>query len=168
MEDIATEAVVGKGTLYRYFRDKDELYVALLERSARQITARLQESVLLVSGGRARLQMVVADIIGFFDEQPQLLDLIQRAEVMRGPNGPWQQTRDEVMKLTLHVFAEAREQGEFDIADEELAALMLLGGLRSVLRFGERPRPGDQAERIVDHFLNGHNRLVPERLNGLT
>ena len=33
MEDIAAEATVGKGTLYRYFNDKEELFVALLERT---------------------------------------------------------------------------------------------------------------------------------------
>ena len=29
MEDVAAAAEVGKGTLYRYFRDKEELYLAL-------------------------------------------------------------------------------------------------------------------------------------------
>src|SRR5262245_59330110 len=43
MEDISTEADVGKGTLYRYFRDKEELYLALLSRAARQIQDRIHE-----------------------------------------------------------------------------------------------------------------------------
>jgi hypothetical protein len=39
----------------------------------------------------------VAAILAYFDEQPHLLDLIQRAEVARGsgPEFPWYQTRDE-------------------------------------------------------------------------
>src|SRR5215472_7850945 len=43
MEDIAAEAEVGKGTIYRYFSDKEELFLALLERSSRQLLARLEE-----------------------------------------------------------------------------------------------------------------------------
>ena len=35
MEDIAALAEVGKGTLYRYFKDKEELYLALLQRATR-------------------------------------------------------------------------------------------------------------------------------------
>ena len=35
MDDIAAEAEVGKGTLYRYFSDKEELYLALLAQAYR-------------------------------------------------------------------------------------------------------------------------------------
>src|SRR5438132_288135 len=45
MDDIAAEAEVGKGTLYRYFTDKEELYLALLARSARQYLAQVDAEV---------------------------------------------------------------------------------------------------------------------------
>src|SRR5438270_9573836 len=95
MEDIAAEAAVGKGTLYRYFSDKDELYLALLERASREYLERLQEEKARAEGAREQLQAVVAAIITFFDQQPHLLDLIQRAEVLRDPKRafPWQKTR---------------------------------------------------------------------------
>ena len=44
MEDIAAAAEVGKGTLYRYFKDKEELYLALLERTAEQLSQCLSQS----------------------------------------------------------------------------------------------------------------------------
>ena len=37
MDDIAAEAEVSKGTLYRYFKDKDELYLALVARCSRNL-----------------------------------------------------------------------------------------------------------------------------------
>jgi TetR/AcrR family fatty acid metabolism transcriptional regulator len=157
MEDIAAEAEVGKGTLYRYFRDKEELYLALLERAAQQMTARIQAAITPVRGARARLVALVDTIIRFFDEHPHLLDLIQRAEVMRGHNMPWQQARDETFKVTLGLFEEGRQQGEFQVADPERGGRFLLVGLRSVLRFESPPRPPDLAERIIHRFLNGYN-----------
>src|ERR671923_69581 len=45
MEDIAALAEVGKGTLYRYFKDKEELYLALLERAAVGLRDRLHTAL---------------------------------------------------------------------------------------------------------------------------
>src|SRR4029077_8001937 len=156
MEDIAAEAAVGKGTIYRYFNDKEELYLALLARSSRQYVERLQEKVLETAGARAQLEALVEHIIAFFDDQPHLLDLIQRAEVLRGLNTPWQKARDEVFRLTRDVFRAGEEQREFAIRDPEVGSLMLLAGLRGILRFGKRPRQRDLARRIVDGFLQGY------------
>jgi AcrR family transcriptional regulator len=156
MEDIAAEAAVGKGTLYRYFNDKEELYMALLERSSQQIVERMQDVLGHAHGARARLEALVGAIIDFFDEQPHLLDLIQRAEVLRGPTFPWQQARTEFKLLLQSVFKEGKEQGEFIIPDPELAGMMLSAGLRGPVRFGKRPRPPDLVRRIVDGFLHGY------------
>jgi AcrR family transcriptional regulator len=157
MEDIAAAAAVGKGTLYRYFRDKDQLYHALLVRAAEQLTARLHEEVGRAAGPRARLEALVAAIIRFFDEQPHLFDLIQHAEVTQGPGDdfPWQEARAEAVRLVQQVFAEGRESGVFRVEDPDLAVYLLLGGVRSVIRFTPRPRAGDLPRRIVDHFLQG-------------
>src|SRR5450432_1323003 len=85
MEDIAERAEVGKGTLYRYFKDMEELYMALLARAADQMTEHLR-AVDETLPPRARLEAVVAAIIDFCDDHPHLLDLIQHAEVMQGPD----------------------------------------------------------------------------------
>jgi AcrR family transcriptional regulator len=157
MEDIAAEAGVGKGTLYRYFSDKDELYLALLARASGQFVARLKEAAGGAAGPQAQLEAVVEAILAYFDEQPHLLDLIQRAEVARGlgPEFPWYQTRDEVLRLVLGIFADARRFGAWTVRSPDLAALMLLGGIRSVIRFGQQPRPRDLARRITSDFLRG-------------
>ncbi len=157
MEDIAAEAEVGKGTLYRYFRDKEELYLALLTRACGQFLARLREEVGRPEGARIRLERVVAAILAYFDAQPHHLDLVQRAEVLQpqGPHSPWQQARDDLFHLVVGLLEEGRRAGEFAVRDPALAVLMLLGGLRSVIRFGRRPWPRDLARRIVADFLHG-------------
>ena len=95
-------------------------------------------------------------ILTFFDEQPHLFDLIQRAEVLRGPDFPWQEARAQLIRLVVRLSEEGRARGEFVIRDPELAALLLLGGLRSVIRFGKQPRPRELAQRIVEVFLRGN------------
>jgi AcrR family transcriptional regulator len=161
MDDIATAAEVGKGTLYRYFSDKEELYAALLARASEQFMAGMKEVVAGEGSPRARLEAVVAAIIAYFDALPHLMDLIMRAEVQKetGSAFPWQKAREDLLRLLIGLCEEGRECGEFDLADPELMLLMLLGGVRSVIRFGERPRRKDLARRITDHFLQGADLL---------
>jgi AcrR family transcriptional regulator len=153
MEDIASAAGVGKGTIYRYFSDKEELYLALLDRASKQIRESLEQAIRAMDGARAQLKAIVAAIIAFFDGQPHLLDLIQRAEVARGPDFPWRKVREEMWQRVTDILEEGKARGEFAVQDPELVALLLLAGLRGVLRFGKKPRPRDLAQRIVDIFL---------------
>jgi hypothetical protein len=57
--------------------------------------------------------------------------------------------------LLTEFFADAQSRGEFTIRDPELGTHMLLGGLRSIIRFGSRPRCDGLAERIAAEFLHG-------------
>ncbi|MCI0376264.1 MAG: TetR/AcrR family transcriptional regulator [Gemmataceae bacterium] len=172
MEDIAGQARVSKGTLYRYFRDKEELYLALLTRAARQMVAELKRRVESTQGARQQLVGIVAAFLGYFDARPHLADLIQRAEVHHEEGGafPWQEVRDAARKLVVEVFARGKQQGEFCVRAPGQAALMLLGGLRAVVRFGDRPRPRQLPRALVADFLGGASQSVlavsPEERNG--
>jgi AcrR family transcriptional regulator len=157
MEDIATEAGVSKGTLYRYFHDKQEMYLALLEHASHQLVAELKSQSGLAHTNRDRLIAVVATFLTFFDERRHLLDLIQRAEVGQDKGGafPWQDVRNEGMRIVLDILEDGQRNGEFRISDPNTSMLMLLGGLRAVLRFGDKPIASNLAEQIVDGFLHG-------------
>jgi AcrR family transcriptional regulator len=156
MEDIAAAAEVGKGTLYRYFKDKEELHAALLDRAAEQMSQRLRECV--GSGDpRQRLEAILAAYLDHFAANPYLLDLIQRAEVLRRPNREfrWQQTREESFRLVERVLDEGRQSGAFDVEDPHVAGLFLLGGLRAVMRFDHSPHGPELPAKLVDLFLGG-------------
>lgn len=157
MEDVAAEAEVGKGTLYRYFADKEDLYLALLTRASEQFLRRMEAEAKREGSARARLEGVVGAIIACFDDQPHLLDLIQRAEVLQRPGKefPWQHTREDLGHLIADLFEAGRASGDFEIREPELATAMLLGGIRAVIRFGKKPRQPDLARHIVADFLHG-------------
>jgi AcrR family transcriptional regulator len=158
MEDIAALAEVGKGTLYRYFKDKDELYLALLELAATEMEACVAQVDETAAGPRERLVAVVAAILDYFEAHPHLFDLIQHAEVMQrsGQGFPWQKARNRTMGCVKDIFRAGQRDGLFVIDDPDLASLMLLGGMRGVLRFSARPLPANLAERIVAGFLGGY------------
>jgi AcrR family transcriptional regulator len=157
MDDIAAEAEVSKGTLYSYFRDKDELYRALLARASTGMVQALEHAVAQSESARAKLISFVDAVLTYFDAEPHLFDLIQRVEVLTEGDMefPWQKARDVGTRLVQEVFEAGRGRGEFEIKDPDMAALLLFGGLRAVIRFGKRPRPRKLAERIVASFLDG-------------
>ena len=157
MDDIAAAAGVGKGTLYRYFNDKDELYVALLDRAAVQLSELLMDTTARPGDPPARLEAIVDTILSYFDKQPHVFDLVQHAEALHRPEQrfPWQTTRSLSIDLTTEILEEGNRTGVFRIPDVGLATLMLLGGLRAIIRFGDKPRPPDLARRLIDNFVFG-------------
>ncbi len=159
MEDIAAAAGVGKGTLYRYFSDKEALYRALLARASQQILDQLEETVTPALSARDQLAALVQTCLTFFDEQPHVADLIQRQEVFSatgsGKDFPWQEVRDRFNQRVLDIFEHGRAEKVFHVRDPLTAMHMLLGGLRSVIRYTHPPRPANLAAHIVSDFLNG-------------
>jgi AcrR family transcriptional regulator len=156
MEDVAAAAEVGKGTVYRYFKDKDELFLALLAQAAEQMAAGVRAALDERVSPVGQLEGVVRSLIDFFDEQPHLFDLISHADSMHwlADGSPWQQMREEMFDQVRGVFVRGQKTGVFATQEPDLAVLLLLGGVRAVIRFGNRPRPADLPQRIVDHFLS--------------
>jgi AcrR family transcriptional regulator len=158
MEDVASEAAVSKGTLYRYFHDKDELYLALLKRASGQITHIMTEQVASHTSARDRLVALMEAVVGFFDEQPHLFQLIVRAEPKRETgNFPWQEARDVGHRLVCEIMIEGARKGELDIREPQDAAMMLFGGIRAHIGYGRRPRPEGFVRGLVLDFLDGYD-----------
>src|SRR5947209_19195396 len=91
MEDVAALAEVGKGTLYRYFKDKEQMYLALLDRAATGLQQRLRDALAQAHGPRERQAAGVEGLLDYFDHPPHLLDMIQHAECTQraGTELPW-------------------------------------------------------------------------------
>src|SRR5262249_1876680 len=96
MDDLAAAAAVGKGTLYRYFADKEKLYVALLARASEAMVRRLQTAAESEATPRRRLEAIAAAVITFFDDEPHVIDLIQHVELHHETDVdfPWQHARE--------------------------------------------------------------------------
>lgn len=75
-QELADRLGVGKGTIYRYFPSKRDLFLATADRVMRRLAARLNE---VVASQDDQLDQVVAAIeafLEFFDENPGFVELL--------------------------------------------------------------------------------------------
>ncbi|MFA5687551.1 MAG: TetR/AcrR family transcriptional regulator [Kiritimatiellales bacterium] len=79
LEEIAAQAGVGKGTLYLYFKDKEDLFVALIGEGTREVAARIREIADSPGDYRARFLQYVKEMSQFARRRFGLIRLMQQS-----------------------------------------------------------------------------------------
>src|SRR5947208_8037163 len=83
MDDIAVQAGVSKGTLYRYFEDKEDLYLALTVHGMKRLLEESQHRIDDAAEPEEKLPSFITGIIRFYQKYPYFLELIARIETSR-------------------------------------------------------------------------------------
>src|SRR5215470_10681057 len=97
-DDIAHRVGIGKGTIYRYFRSKEELYLAAIGDGLNglhaAVTGVLQQEAPLAT----TVEAVARTMIGYFWQQRDFFVLMHRLEskLKARERADWQQRRNEV------------------------------------------------------------------------
>ena len=157
MDDIAARAKVAKGTLYLHFRDKEALYLGLIEDGMRRQFCDVFSKLADVLDPHAKLRRIIVTVVDFFDAYPYFLELIPTLDT-RTPHRdfpPLHARKEEILALIGNVLVEIEVADATPVVDSGFAALCLLGIIHEVLRSRPRPWPSDIAERIEGQFLYG-------------
>jgi AcrR family transcriptional regulator len=158
MDDIAQRCGVGKGTLYRYFPNKQELLYAVM----RDGLASLVDEIRGGGVGAPRppaetLALFVRAVLSHFAARPGLASLIDREESKRGvAQTTWFRRRAEVAQLLEDVIADGIRNGDFRRVDPRLASQMLLGMIRAMNRYrSPHHRIEAVSDTVIGVFLGG-------------
>lgn len=149
MTEIAEEAGVGKGTLYRRYQHKGELCMALLEENA----AAFQNDILSGFGPEGRATTPLGRIYIFIDRNLDFIEqhypLLQGATEHRGP-AVYRASAYDAFHLIMVVFLrEAIAAGECRAdLDVEYLADALLAPMQTDLYFHQRQVLGYSVDRI--------------------
>jgi AcrR family transcriptional regulator len=73
---LADELRVGKGTLYRYFPSKSDLFLAAVDRGMRKLCEHIEASIAEIEDPPERISQVVYAYLGFFADHPELVELL--------------------------------------------------------------------------------------------
>jgi TetR/AcrR family fatty acid metabolism transcriptional regulator len=162
LDEVAQKAQVGKGTIYRHFSDKDDLFFQVATSGFEELCRLVRDEVSRESQFEEQLLQMCVAISAFFDGRRQMFHLMQ-SEDARMPEckGSIQQRWLEHRKQLVDAVARVLERGvtagrvRSDIAPAILSNL-LLGLLRTRARdLRDLPEPARAHAVVIDVFLNG-------------
>lgn len=140
MQEIAEEAKVAKGTIYLYFRDRDELVEKTFERAISELHRRVDEALATDARFEEKLRAVISAEILFFQANREFFRLYLS---FRHPEGnPQQQRRQKRtcqpqyearVRRIADSLREAMARGEVREADPRRLAIFIIEGSSAVI-----------------------------------
>jgi TetR/AcrR family fatty acid metabolism transcriptional regulator len=161
MQEIAAEAGIAKGTIYLYFKSREEL----VERTARWAIEALRARLRPIFEAEGepfaeRLRALVETKIAFFHEHRQFFRIYlsvfaSDSEVRRRKSTHY----DEHLATLSGLLARAMKKGEIAAGDSDRLAFFVAEGIHSVIvkRLSEThsPAPAQEAEWVVRLLVSG-------------
>lgn len=156
LQDVASDARVGKGTIYVYFSSKEDLYRSLMCEGIGELVDRLRQRIVPEDqSSMESLRRIIAELVTFAGSRPTLFQTA-RAIV----HGQYDQTLAKLHTQMIDVIEQVirRGIGRGELADEhpELTARYLPGAVRSAL--AQKSKNLDRAalpEHVFNLFVRG-------------
>jgi AcrR family transcriptional regulator len=161
-DDIAKAARVGKGTLYKYFKDKDDLFFQTATAGFDELCAVIRRGAPGESSFRRQLSAACVEIITFFQNRRRMFGIMQNED--RGMpfftgklQQRWVSARASLVTAVAEVMKRGIQEGQVrqDIEPEVLAGY-LLGMLRARARdLTTVPEELRSPDKLLDLFWHG-------------
>jgi len=158
MDEVARAARVGKGTLYRYFESKEDLYLALLDSALLLLTERLEEEERAdLSPDETLSRMVRAIVRTFCQHLPSFRVLnSDEARLVIKKRQLFQSRRRRIVTLLGRVLEKGAAAGIFRAVDPVATPSLVIGMVwGAVLNHSDEAPPEALARTIIDVFLHG-------------
>jgi len=158
VETVASLAGVGKGTIYRYFRDKGALYVDTLTRAMGRVVSQMEEKAQSNGEPEARLRAALRALAEFFERDRGLLESMMRGQLAlkEEDRRKLKEQGDRMNALLRSVVEEGISRSCFRGVNPALAAWVLRGAC--VVTMMQGPQEGSTVgavEEICDIVLSG-------------
>lgn len=166
MDDVAERADVGKGTVYRYFPTKEELYFATIFEGWDQLGKELEAVVQQDGPCHDILEHVTRQVLSYFWHRRQFVTLVHRLEnnIDGEEQADWQQRRASIVGVFTGILDRAVRTQPLPRGQMLLLTEMYLGMLRSIVLYrGKDDTPDTLARLAVRLFLDGLINLTPRR-----
>jgi len=148
MDDVVQACGVGKGTLYRYFPSKQELFLAVMFDGIQRLRVELEVAARAEESPAKRIRRIVHRTLAFFWDRRFFFSLIHRGEhKMAAGAREWMRHRAALVRVVDETLAAAVAARHVRRVDTRIAGEILLGMMRGVNRYRVE---GDRLENLVD------------------
>jgi AcrR family transcriptional regulator len=156
IDNIATDAGIGKGTIYRYFETKDDLYFAAILHVLDTLTAALEATLEEDMSAARRLEAIATVMLRHFWERRQMIEFFQRDEHFPIRYDQLASRRAGFLRFVQEAILFGIERREFRGIDARIGANIFLGMVRSLNLFHEKDdRLEDLVGQLMGVFLSG-------------
>ena len=158
---LADQLHVGKGTLYRYFRTKEELFLAAADSIMRKLHERIVSATAGVEDPLDLIREGVYAYLAFFAEHPEYAELViqERALFKDRPRPTYLQHRDVNEVRWRELYRSLAAKGEIrDMPAERITDIigdLLYGTMYTNLFAQQRKSPEAQTSAILDVVFYG-------------
>jgi AcrR family transcriptional regulator len=156
IDDIAADAGIGKGTIYRYFETKDDLYFNAVLHVLDTLTTALESTLSDDMTAARRLEVIATVILAHFWSRRKVIEFVQREEHFATRHGELASRREGFLRFIQGEILKVIERREFRGIDARIGANLFLGMVRSVNLFhAADDRLEDLVGQLMGVFLSG-------------
>jgi AcrR family transcriptional regulator len=138
IEEIAQHAGLGKGTVYLYFKSKDEIFSVMANGFATEFEQALDDALATPTTPTEKLRAFITTRVGFYDrafrEYGATAESILEAEASPVVEGLRKQYGSRHVALITSLLEEGKSRGDFQIDNAEYTALAIYHVLESLAR----------------------------------
>jgi len=127
IKEIAREAKVAEGALYRHFKSKDELAWHLFSASLNQFTADLMAQVYAEAGAQARIRRFVEESFAAFEADRDLFTYLILRE--HGELKKYSQSYLHPGHVAMKIIEDGQKAGEIRPGEPLLLGSLFIGGI---------------------------------------
>jgi len=159
-DEIAAEAGVGKGTLYRYFPTKDDLFYAAVLAGFDEMDQALDELRERGEDPATALASVAREAIRIFWSRPSFNMVLHRdARRFRARERELRLRREALVRFVRETISRGESSGVFRPVDPRIATEMFLGMVRAaILHRSASDSPAVLVRALTDAFVGGIGR----------
>lgn len=171
---LADRLRIGKGTLYRYFASKRDLFLAAVDRVMRQLRQRIDEAIAGIDEPFDRIARAIRGYLTFFAANPDFVELLvqERAQFKDRKKPTYFQHREANIERWRDFYRGLIGDGRIrDMPVERITDVMgdlVYGTMFTNYFTGQRKPSDEQARDILDIVFHGilsdneRQRLKPE------